>query len=81
MISSTHPPPAIAELVDLQRSIEQGPDALARIERAERVLEDHLHAPAMGRQRPAFQPGDVGAVERHRALGRRHQPQDCLAER
>ena len=42
--------------------------ALARVERAERVLEDGLHLLTEPRQRPSLQPGDVAAVDLDGAL-------------
>ncbi len=72
---------AVTQPVHLERRVEKAADGLARIERAEGILEDHLHAPAVHSQRPVAQTGDVGAVERHGSLGGGHQPQDGLAER
>ena len=52
-------------------------DLHARVQRAVRVLEDHLDAPAQRQQVPAVQAGDVDAVIDDRALGRAFQAQDA----
>jgi hypothetical protein len=53
----------IVNAVNLERRIEDGADALARIERSERVLKHHLHGAANGPQRPFPELADVFPVE------------------
>ena len=50
-----------------ERVAEDLPDALARVERGVRVLEDHLHLAPVRAQLAARQRRDVAAVEAHRA--------------
>ena len=68
---------ARADAVDLQRPRDVVIDALDRIERRERILEDHLHVRAVVEQRPAPPLiADVLAVEDDLAVGRRVQARE-----
>jgi hypothetical protein len=53
----------------------------ARVERAVRVLEDHLHAPAQRDQLAALHAVDVLAVEQDLAGSRPFEPQDAASGR
>ena len=68
-------------MVDPERVADDLADALARVERRVRVLEDHLH---LAPERPQLAPRerrDVGAVEADRAARRLVQPHEQPAER
>src|SRR5690606_21912199 len=52
-------------------------DALAWIERRKRVLENDLHAPAIGLERLMPEVADFLAIEPHPAAGGRDQPHQC----
>src|SRR5581483_3719855 len=52
-------PAARDEAVDAQRLADDPADAVARVQRRERVLEDHLHPPP---QRPELALAEVGDV-------------------
>ena len=67
--------------VDLERVAEDLPDALARVQRRVRVLEDHLHLAPVRAQPPPRQRRDVAAAEVHRARRRLVQPHEQTAER
>ena len=60
--------------VDLQRLGDDVAHAHARAERAERVLEDDLHLPAVGHQRGAVEAGDVAPLEPDDPRRRRLRP-------
>jgi len=64
--------------VDLQGLGNDVLHAHARTERAERVLEHHLHGPAVVHEVLALETGDVAALEGDRPRGRRLLQQDQL---
>src|SRR5581483_2260535 len=61
-------------------SADDAADGLARVQRGERVLEDHLHVPTPLAERPALQVRDVLALELDLALGHVVQPHDHASE-
>src|SRR5207244_2883584 len=70
----------VPDAVDLHRVADDRPDALARVERRVRVLEDHLHLAPQRPQRPRAQPADRGAAEDDVAGGGLEQPHNRPAE-
>jgi hypothetical protein len=58
-----------------QRLCHRLADADARVERAERILEDHLHAPAHAAQLASAKRAQIDAVEHHAAGIRLDEPQ------
>jgi hypothetical protein len=62
---------SILDAVNPERCIEYGADALARIERSERILKDHLNGTTHGSQRRLLELADVRPVETDRALAYR----------
>ena len=79
-----HPPSPILDRADrvvVQRLLQDVADRHPRIERRERVLEDHLHLPAHPPQRGAAELGDLLAVEVDRAPRDREQAGDQPRER
>src|SRR5687767_3605063 len=54
---------------------------MSRVERRERILEDHLDAPAQRPQLTLLEVRDVDAVEHDAPLGRLVQPKDRAADR
>ena len=64
------------EAVRAERLADDAPDAVPRVERGERILEDHLHSPAQRPQRPLSEFGDVTAVEDDAPRGRLVEAQD-----
>src|SRR5205085_1608775 len=72
-------PPA-GEAVRPQRLADDPPDAVPRVERGERILEDHLHAPPQGSELAFAERRDVAAVEDDSAAGRPVEPQDRAAD-
>jgi hypothetical protein len=69
-----------AQSMGVQRLGEQRLDVLPRVERAQGVLEDHLHAPAHVAHRLRLERGDVGAVEEDLARGGLDEPEDGPAQ-
>ena len=67
--------------VDLERRSDDRADALARVQARVGILEDHLHVPPQGPERPGAELRDVSALEDDRALRRLEQPDDRAAER
>jgi hypothetical protein len=65
----------------LERHLDDLVDGLARIERGERILEDHLELSPERTQVPVRHPGDVDPVEEKRTATRLDQAHDRLAER
>ena len=76
---ATRPPPCAGwrgrRCGDHQRLGDDRADLQARVERGERILEDHLHLAAHGAQRPRVEGAQVRAVELDLAGGRLDQPQ------
>ncbi len=70
-----------AELVHLQRLGDDEADALARVQRRVRVLEDHHHLAAERAHLRAREIGDVVAAELDRAAGRIEQLHDAARHR
>ena len=66
---------ALGKAVHAQRLADDVQHLHARVERAERVLVDHLHAPAQPLQRRLVRVGDVLAVEMDAAVGERAHAQ------
>ena len=64
---------------DLQWLGDDVADLAPRIQRADRVLEDHLQVGAGPAHVPRGQPGQVGAVEDHRPRGDRQELEERLA--
>ena len=75
------PAGAVADAVNDQRLGDDGADLQARVERGERILEDHLHLAAHGAQRPLVEGAEVRAVELDLAGGRLDQPQQRARQR
>lgn len=71
----------VRDAVQQHRFRNGGADRLARVERAERVLEDHLDLSPRRLERPFVQLQDVLPVEADRTGGRLDQPQDAAARR
>ena len=71
----------VREVVHAQRLADDAPDAVARVERRERILEDHLHPAAERPQLALAEVRDVLAVEHDRAGGRLVEAQDRAADR
>src|SRR5262249_1652078 len=69
------------DAVDAHRLRKDRADFLPWVQRAVRILEDDLDAPAQRYQRAAVEPGDIDAVVEDRACGRFFQPQDAAAHR
>ena len=69
------------QAMDRQRLIDDVAHGHARVERAERVLEDHLHAPAQGLHFPPRGVGQVGAGEIDLPARHVFQPQDQAPDR
>src|SRR6266576_7272709 len=69
------------QTVGTQRLADDPADAVPGVERGERVLEDHLHAPPQGPQLLLVQLGDVLAVEDDAAVRRLVEPQNRPADR
>src|SRR5262245_31087487 len=74
-------PPAGPDSVRPERLADDPPDAVAWIERGERVLEDHLHPPAQRPQLPLAEACDVAPVEDDAAGGRVVEAQNRSADR
>ncbi len=70
-----------AQPVQRNRLTDRPPDAHARIERSEGVLEDDLHAPAHAPQIGLAESTQVDAVEGDRALVRLDEPKQHAADR
>ena len=76
------PSPAVPETVDQQRLADVIEDGHSWIERAERILEDHLDLRPQGTEFRAGERGQVdhaavGRAEEDLAAGRRHRAQDA----
>src|SRR6185369_6855870 len=71
---------AVADAVDLERLGQDGADGVARVERAERVLEDDLHVAPPPRQRAPVELEDILAREADAAAARLDQAQERAAE-
>src|SRR6185437_6879902 len=56
-------------------------DALARVQRGDRVLKDELDLATEGQQAPAAEMSDIAAVEPERATGRFEQPHEASRQR
>jgi hypothetical protein len=67
--------------VDLERRLENRADLLARVERAVRILEHHLHRAAQQTLRLRRHVHRVDAVQRERARARRLEQRDDAGER
>ena len=76
LADSTRRGPAPGEPVRAQRLADDPADAVARVERGERVLEDHLHPPTQRAEVALAQPRDVLPVEEDPAVGGLVQAQD-----
>src|SRR5438132_1585464 len=72
---------ASCQAVHAQRLADDPADAVARVERRERILEDHLHPAAKRAQRALGEVRDVLAVEDDPAAGRLVEAQDRAADR
>src|SRR5205085_10171197 len=70
---------ARGETVHAQRLADDAADAVPRVERRERILEDHLHPPTQRAQRVLTEIRDVLAVEDDLAAGRLVETQDRAA--
>jgi hypothetical protein len=66
--------------VHAQRLADDAPDAVPRVERGERILEDDLHAPPQRAQLALTQVRDVLAVEHDPSAGRLVKPQQRPAD-
>jgi hypothetical protein len=70
----------VREPVGAERLADDPADAMPRVERRERVLEDHLHAAPQRPQLPVAELGDVSPVEDDAAVSRLVEPQDRPAD-
>jgi len=68
--------PRSSQLMDVERLAEDVADALARVERGERVLEDHRHLPSEAPHRRRAPPQHILALEEHLARGRLDEAED-----
>ena len=71
---------ASGQPVHAQRLADDPPDAVARVERCERILEDHLHPAPQRAQRALREVRDVLAVKEDPAAGRLIEAQDGSAD-
>src|SRR5262249_31330479 len=71
----------VAEPVDLHRIADDRADALSRVQRGVRILEDDLHLAPQRPERRAPQPTDVVALEDDLPRSGLEQPDDGAAER
>jgi hypothetical protein len=69
------------EAVEVERLADAFADGQPRVQRAERILEDHLEMPPLRPQRGPAQPGEVFAFETDGSPGRLHEPDHRPAER
>ena len=72
---------AVGDAVDGERVADDRADATARVQRAVRVLEHHLHLAAQRAQLGPRQRADVGAVEHDPARGEVVQPGHAAGQR
>lgn len=68
-------------LVDPDAARERVAHGVDRVQRPERVLEDHLHAPHVGAERPAAARGGVLAVQQDPAARRGHELREQPGDR
>src|SRR5262245_46392476 len=72
---------AAGQAVDAQRIVERARDGRTRVERGQRILENHLEASAQLAQRLALRSGEIDTVEADLSAVRLDEAHDDACER